>query len=100
MTDLIKVGLALSGGGVRGMAHIGVIKVLEKNEVPIDYISGASAGSLIGGIYASGTPIDAIENVVTKMRTRDMARLIDPARQFLSFSFLSLHFQLRLLAFH
>ncbi len=80
MTDPIKVGLALSGGGVRGMAHIGVIKVLEKNEVPIDYISGASAGSLIGGIYASGTPIDAIENVVTKMRTRDIARLIDPAR--------------------
>ena len=49
-----KVGLVLSGGGVRGMAHIGVIKALEENNIPIDYITGTSAGALVGSMYASG----------------------------------------------
>lgn len=57
-----KVGLVLSGGGVRGFAHAGVIKALEKNGIPIDIITGASAGALIGGIYASGTSIETIFN--------------------------------------
>ena len=85
MSDAVKVGLALSGGGVRGMAHIGVIKVLEKNQVPISFISGASAGALVGGIYASGTPIEKIEETVTKLRSRDIARLIDPGRPSVGF---------------
>ena len=49
-----KVGLALGGGGVRGLAHIGVIQVLEKEGIEIDLIAGTSAGALIGGAYATG----------------------------------------------
>jgi NTE family protein len=49
-----KVGLVLSGGGARGVAHVGVLKVLEELRVPVDFVAGASMGSLIGGIYASG----------------------------------------------
>ncbi|HNZ68556.1 MAG: patatin-like phospholipase family protein [Bacteroidota bacterium] len=49
-----KVGLVLSGGGARGLAHIGVIKVLEANNIPIDYITGTSMGAIIGGLYAAG----------------------------------------------
>ena len=48
-----KVGLALSGGGMKGLAHIGVIRVLEENNIPIDYISGTSMGALIGALYAA-----------------------------------------------
>jgi NTE family protein len=49
-----KVGLVLSGGGAPGIAHIGVIKALEENNIPIDYITGTSIGAFIGGLYASG----------------------------------------------
>lgn len=57
-----KVGLVLSGGGARGLAHLGVLRALEKQRVPIDYIAGTSAGALIGGMYASGMSVDEIEN--------------------------------------
>ena len=56
-----KIGLALSGGGARGAAHVGVIKVLEELHIPIDYIAGTSMGALVGGAYASGTSIDELE---------------------------------------
>ncbi len=59
-----KIGLALGGGGPKGLAHIGVIKTLEKNNIPIDFIAGTSAGSLIGGLYAYSKDIAAIENHV------------------------------------
>jgi len=49
-----KVGLVFSGGGATGLAHIGVLKALEENNIPIDYITGTSAGALIGAMYASG----------------------------------------------
>ena len=49
-----KVGLVLSGGGASGLSHIGVLKALEENEIPIDYISGTSIGSLIGAYYSIG----------------------------------------------
>lgn len=49
-----KVGLVLSGGGARGLAHIGVIKALEENNIPIDYIAGTSSGALVGAMYAIG----------------------------------------------
>ena len=56
-----KVGLVLSGGGASGMAHIGVIMALEEKGIPIDYITGTSAGALIGSLYASGvTPEEMI----------------------------------------
>lgn len=59
-----KIGLVLSGGGARGFAHIGVLKVLEENNVPIDYIVGTSMGSIVGGLYAIGLTPEEIENGV------------------------------------
>ncbi|OIP83302.1 MAG: hypothetical protein AUK44_05815 [Porphyromonadaceae bacterium CG2_30_38_12] len=53
-----KIGLVLSGGGAPGIAHIGVIKALEENEIPIDYITGTSIGALVGGMYALGMEPD------------------------------------------
>lgn len=59
-----KIGLVLSGGGARGFAHIGVLKVLEENNVPIDFIVGTSMGSIIGGLYAIGLTPEEIEQGV------------------------------------
>ena len=59
-----KVGLVLSGGGARGFAHIGVIKALEENGIPIDFITGTSAGALVGGMYVSGTSPQQMQNIV------------------------------------
>jgi len=61
-----KIGLALGEGGPRGFAHIGVIKILEKEGINIDYIAGTSIGSLIGALYALGFPIEEIEDVLLK----------------------------------
>ncbi|MBK8847748.1 MAG: patatin-like phospholipase family protein [Bacteroidetes bacterium] len=60
-----KVGLVLSGGGVRAFAHIGVIKALEENNIPIDYITGTSGGALVGSLYACGYSGYEIEAIVT-----------------------------------
>jgi NTE family protein len=60
-----KVGLALSGGGATGFAHVGVLKVLEEMNVPIDYIAGTSMGALIGALYASGMSPEEIEREIT-----------------------------------
>ncbi|GAC1598771.1 MAG: patatin-like phospholipase family protein [Hymenobacter sp.] len=59
-----KVGLVLSGGGAKGLAHIGVLKQLEKNHIPIDYIVGTSMGAVVGGMYAAGYSPTEIEQVV------------------------------------
>lgn len=59
-----KVGLALSGGGARGAAHIGVLRELERLRVPIDYIAGTSMGAIVGAMYASGYSVDDIERVL------------------------------------
>jgi NTE family protein len=59
--DRPKIGLALSGGGARGGAHVGVLKALEELGVPIDYIAGTSMGAIIGGFYAAGYSADEIE---------------------------------------
>lgn len=56
-----KVAVVLSGGGSKGTAHIGVLKALEENYIPIDCIAGTSIGAIVGGLYASGWPIDKIE---------------------------------------
>ena len=60
-----KVGLVLSGGGAKGVAHIGVIKALEEEGIPIDYITGTSMGAIIGALYASGYSTDEMEKLVT-----------------------------------
>ena len=56
------VGLVLSGGGAKGVAHIGVIRVLEENGIPIDYIAGTSIGAIIGGLYAAGYSTQEMED--------------------------------------
>jgi NTE family protein len=56
-----QVGVVLSGGGASGLAHIGVLKAIEEAEIPIDYITGTSAGALIGSLYAAGYSPDEIE---------------------------------------
>jgi len=62
-----KLGLVLSGGGARGLAHIGVIKVLEKEGIRPDIITGTSMGSIIGGLYAMGYDADALERIAREM---------------------------------
>ena len=59
-----KVGLVLSGGGARGIAHIGILKVLERMRVPIDCIVGTSMGAIVGGLYAAGTSPEDLEDLV------------------------------------
>ncbi|MFV0266441.1 MAG: patatin-like phospholipase family protein, partial [Draconibacterium sp.] len=58
-----SVGVVLSGGGAKGMAHIAVLRVLEENNIPIDYISGTSIGAIVGGLYAAGYTPDEMEEL-------------------------------------
>ncbi|MBQ4499968.1 MAG: patatin-like phospholipase family protein [Alistipes sp.] len=66
-----SVGVVMSGGGAKGLYHIGVLRALEENDIPIDYIAGTSMGSIIGGMYASGYTIEEMEAVAL---SGDMAR--------------------------
>ncbi|HKQ61237.1 MAG TPA: patatin-like phospholipase family protein [Candidatus Polarisedimenticolaceae bacterium] len=59
-----RIGLALGGGGARGTAHVGALKVLERLKIPIDYVAGTSMGAVIGGLYCSGLPLDEIQTVL------------------------------------
>jgi NTE family protein len=74
-----KIGLALGSGAARGLSHIGVLKVLERNHVPIDYISGASIGAVIGALYAATRNVAEMEKVVTEADWKLYLSLIDPA---------------------
>ena len=61
-----KVGVVLSGGGAKGVAHIGALKVIEEAGIPIDYIVGTSMGSIIGGLYAIGYTPQQLDSMVKK----------------------------------
>jgi len=63
-----RIGLVLSGGGARGLAHIGVLKVLEELRIPIDAIAGTSMGAIVGGLYASGMRADDLERELIAIR--------------------------------
>ncbi len=63
-TSAQKVGLVLSGGGARGITHLGVIKALEENNIPIDYIAGTSMGAIVGSMYAMGQTTDEIIEIL------------------------------------
>ena len=69
-----RIGLALSGGAARGIAHVGVLRALEENNIPIDAIAGASAGALIGGSYAAGLSIPQLEDLAKRFRWRHTGR--------------------------
>ncbi len=71
-----KVGLALSGGGARGLAHIGVLKVLHDHRIPIDMIAGTSAGSLIGSLYAGGVNITTMLEIATKIKWKNFFKIV------------------------
>ncbi|HEX6691527.1 MAG TPA: patatin-like phospholipase family protein, partial [Burkholderiales bacterium] len=66
-----RVGLALGGGGARGVAHLGVLKVLEELRIPISCIAGTSMGALVGGVYASGMPLDELTARVGRINWDD-----------------------------
>jgi NTE family protein len=70
-----KIGLALSGGAARGMAHVGVLRALAENNIPIDCIAGTSSGSIVAGAYAAGLPIDEIAEFGRKLRWRHIGRV-------------------------
>ncbi len=67
------VGLVLSGGGARGYAHLGVLKVLEENRIPIDCIAGTSMGAVVGGLYASGMAADEMQQRLSEVNLADIA---------------------------
>ena len=70
-----KIGLALSGGAARGMAHVGVLRALLENDIPIACVAGTSAGSIVAGAFASGMPIEEIEEFGRTLRWRDIGRV-------------------------
>lgn len=69
-----KIGLALSGGGARGFAHIGVLRVLAEHKIPIDMVAGTSAGSIVGGAFAAGMSVDEIASMASKVGWTNMVR--------------------------
>jgi NTE family protein len=79
------VGLALGGGGARGMAHVGVIRVLEREGIDIDCIAGTSAGALVGAAYAAGIRGYRLLEMALNLRWRDIARFVWPRQGFVSF---------------
>src|SRR5271163_1559158 len=69
-----RVGLALSGGFARGIAHIGVIRTLRAADIPIDFVSGTSVGALIGAVYCAGTPLEEMERIGLSTTFADFGR--------------------------
>lgn len=81
-----KVGVVLSGGGAKGFAHLGVLKVLEEVGIPIDYIAGTSMGAIVGGLYSLGYDVDMIDSLIQKqdwnhLMSDDVYRIHTPAFQ-------------------
>ncbi len=78
-----KIGLALGGGGSKGLAHIGIIKVLEAFGIPIDCIAGSSIGALVGGLYAAKQNIHEVEEMALKNNwPQVIPKLFDPIKRF------------------
>lgn len=73
-----RVALVLGGGAARGLAHIGVIKALEENNISFDYIAGTSVGSLIGAFYAAGFSAEKMENIAKTVKTKDIRKSLIP----------------------
>ena len=69
-----SIGLALGGGFARGIVHIGVLKALQADGIPIDYVAGTSVGALVGATYCSGVTPTELEEIASRVRFRDLAR--------------------------
>lgn len=76
--DDVKVGLVLSGGGAKGFAHVGVLKVLEEAEIRVDYIAGTSMGAVIGGLYAAGYNAQELDSILRKYDLTSLIRDVLP----------------------
>lgn len=76
------IGLALGSGAARGAAHVGVLKVLEEENIPIDFIAGTSVGAFMGALYAGGVPIAEFESVLPTVRWSQLVRPIVPYQAF------------------
>ena len=74
-----RVGLALGGGSVRGMAHLGVLEVLEREGIRPDYVAGTSAGAAVGSVYCAGLELPAIMDIAQALRWKRLGRLV-PSR--------------------
>jgi NTE family protein len=74
MSSRTGIGLALGGGFARGFAHLGILQVLEQNQIPVSHIAGTSVGSILGAAYASGAPLAHIIETCRTLRFRDIAR--------------------------
>jgi len=72
-----KFGLALGGGGAKGIAHIGVLKYLEEAGIKIDYLAGTSMGALVGALYAAGNTIDELVRLTKDFSLKDQLKLVD-----------------------
>lgn len=70
----LTLGIALGGGFARGIAHIGVLKVLEQENIPVDYVAGTSVGAIIGALYCAGMTPAELENMARTLRFSDFAR--------------------------
>ncbi|MBS3994650.1 MAG: patatin-like phospholipase family protein [Alkaliphilus sp.] len=79
-----RVGLALGGGAVWGISHIGVLKALKDNDIPIDCICGTSIGSIVGGLYATGLSINELLNLATHTQWKEFSQLSLPINGLLS----------------
>ncbi len=84
-----QVGLALGGGIVRGMAHIGVLSVLEEAGIPVEFVTGTSAGAIAAAGYCAGIPVQQIEHFASRLNWWRLARPVWPLRGLVSFNGLS-----------
>ena len=73
-----KIGLALGSGAARGLAHIGVLKVLEANRIPVDFIAGSSMGALIGALYAGGLSVEQLQEIACNTDWKLTAKMFTP----------------------
>ena len=80
-----RIGIALSGGAARGMAHIGVLSVLLRAGIPIEYVAGCSAGAILGAVFCAGMSIEQIRVLSSYVSWRRLATPVQSSRGFLSF---------------
>ena len=73
-----RVALVLGGGATRGLAHIGVIKALEENNISFDYVAGTSVGSLVGAFYSAGLTSDEMIKIAKNLKVKDIKSGIIP----------------------
>jgi NTE family protein len=79
-----KIGLAFAGGAARGIAHLGVLKVLEEYQYPIDYLAGTSMGAIVAGAYAAGLNLSLMEEILRQIRWKDLGKVSLSKRSLMS----------------